>query len=261
MLSYFRVFMQIVIAVFCLFLIGCCKKFIKYQGTTLKIEGLSSELKDSVNFDIGTLSFNTEKYREASEKIQLLDLQQFEICQTLHSMKSGPEKEKLKAQRVKVLLEIYKVTSHPDDPNTKNAERLYSDSDKLSTDLNGYMFAAEIVVERYEKNLTSKESLEDAVLKLYNPAIKKLREREYANIAFFRRSYDKEAVNDFKKIMEKVKKIDSLIHEFNPEAEKIASGVQSKADPRITKPILEKISPVLKELQTKVHSFLSERIQ
>lgn len=61
--------------------------------------------------------------------------------------------------------------------------------------------------------------------------------------------------------MDKVKKIDSLIHEFNPEAEKIARGVQSKADPRITKPILEKISPVLKELQTKVHSFLSERIK
>jgi hypothetical protein len=61
--------MQIVIAVSCLFLFGCCKKFIKYQGTTLKIKGLSSELKDSINFDIGELSLNTEKYREASEKI------------------------------------------------------------------------------------------------------------------------------------------------------------------------------------------------
>jgi hypothetical protein len=150
-------------------------------------------------------------------------------------MKSGPKKEELKEQRLKILFEIYRITSHPDNPNTKNADRLYSDSAKLSKDLSGYKFAAENVVERYEKNLTSKESLGDVVLKLYNPAITKLRECEYANIAFLRRSYDKEAVNDFKKIMEKVKKIDSLIHELNPEAEKIAIGVQIKADPRITK--------------------------
>lgn len=65
-------------------------------------------------------------------------------------------------------------------------------------------------------------------------------------------------MTDFEEIMQIVRDVDSKIHEFNPQAEIIANSKDPnlKADPAVTRPIIERLKPSVTELESKVKSFL-----
>lgn len=112
----FKSLVQVTAFIICLILAGCspCKKFIKYQGFTLTIESLSASLPDSTKASTGRISFDTQKYREASEKLQELDLYQFQICQTLNNMQPGPRRDEYEAKWLETLMEMSRISANPD---------------------------------------------------------------------------------------------------------------------------------------------------
>jgi len=137
------------------------------------------------------------------------------------------------------------------------ADHQYENFDKLATDFSDYMSAVGWAVEFYDKGFTKKSSLEMVIPK-YNDAIINMRKREYVNLALIHRYWSEGAAKEFKEIMKKVREIDMLIHDLNSEAEQIESGKKEKADPAITKPVIEKIKPLLNDLESRVDVFLSE---
>ncbi|HEX7176191.1 MAG TPA: hypothetical protein VF240_13095 [Pyrinomonadaceae bacterium] len=129
--------------------------------------------------------------------------------------------------------------------------------EKLATDLSNYTFSAENVTEFYEQGWTSKSSLELAV-KPYNDAIVNLRKQEYVNAALLHRFWDADDVSRFKAVMETVREVDTQIHSLNSEAEAVANAVKPKADPAVTKPVTDKLKPLIEELKSRVSAFLSD---
>lgn len=128
--------------------------------------------------------------------------------------------------------------------------------EKLAADLSNYTFSAENVAEFYEQGWTTKSSLEKVVLP-YNEAIVSVRKQEHATLALLHRFWDEDDVIRFRGLMETVKEVDHLIHAFNAEAEAVATGVKTKADPAATRPVSEKLKPRLAELKTELSAFLS----
>lgn len=96
---------------------GCshCEKFIKYQGTTITVEGLAASLPDSIGKgSVGKISIDKEKYRDATQLVEQLDFNQYNICETLNKMKEGPERARLQTEYTETLIEIYKIINDPE---------------------------------------------------------------------------------------------------------------------------------------------------
>lgn len=127
----------------------------------------------------------------------------------------------------------------------------------LSTGLNKFIFATEILHEFLSNQWTTKSSMVSSVTE-YNDAITGLRTNEASNLQLLQIHPDENKAVQFAEIMELVKRIDKSVHDLNDELEKVSIlGTQEKIAPdRATKTATE-LKPLLADLKSKAAQLLT----
>lgn len=114
-----------IIAIACFFLLPACttcEKFVDYTGYKVDMSGLQTKIGNEADASVGSITIDP-KFREASKKLQELDLLQYRICEQLKNMPDSPEKQKLQQDYIKHLMEMHKITlEHIPDLNKKQEE-------------------------------------------------------------------------------------------------------------------------------------------
>ena len=112
-----------------------CTKFIDYQNKTINTRGINLKI---LGQPVGLGDLNvTPLYREASEKMQKLDLLQFNICGQLEKVKNDFMREKLQMQYTNALIQMMELlkdggiidTDNPLQGNAPSEKREKSSSD------------------------------------------------------------------------------------------------------------------------------------
>ena len=237
-------------------------------------KGIRAELlAKRQKLDSAKVSFSFEKYKELSQKLEgynaaweilnrdlEIACRDFAICDYRNSKNQLPDACKVdrdtKTERENAAREFFKTTKSYEIESSSESEKVKYEANQqlneISEALSEYIFAAELVIEAYDKNLTTLPKLVEIVREKYNPAVSKLRRREYVYIAWLESI---ELSSQFQEIMVAVKKADEQLHQFNPQAEKIESGEQVKADTTFTAPIVRKAYPIFNELKSESDEF------
>jgi len=127
----------------------------------------------------------------------------------------------------------------------------------LSTGLNKFVFAAEILHEFLSNQWTTKTAMVSSVTE-YNEAITDLRTNEASNLQLLQIHPDKNKEALFKEIMELVKRIDKSVHGLNDELEKVSIlGTQEKISPGLATTTATELKPLITELKTKATKLLA----
>ena len=136
------------------------------------------------------------------------------------------------------------------------AESRSKQYESFCTEISNFIFCAELAVEFCGSPSTRRETLETTMTE-YNTAITELRKNEYVYLAWLYRFWDEDHVREFQAIMKLVKSIDTELHGLN---EELGGVVLDKSRPRLNPevalPIVNRIRPVLKDLQSKADRFL-----
>lgn len=128
--------------------------------------------------------------------------------------------------------------------------------DEVAAALSNHVFAVENVSEYYERGWTTKESV-SSLATWYNESISAVRKDEYATLALLHKYWDEDDVGRYEQLMKDIRTVDATIHELNAEAPAIVAGTKPTADPAITKPITDKLNPLIQRLRTMVTEFLT----
>jgi hypothetical protein len=127
----------------------------------------------------------------------------------------------------------------------------------LSTGLNKFIFATEIMHEFLSNNWTTKSSMVSSVTE-YNDAVTNLRTNEASNLQLLRVHPDKNKEAQFREIMGLVMRIDASVHGLNDELEKVSIlGTQEKISPDRAAKTAGELKPLIAELKTKAVSLLA----
>jgi len=98
-----------------------CVKFIDYQNKTVNTKGISMQLPGGLSsVSLGETSVSTLQ-REASDKLQTLDLLQHNICEQLKNIKNDFIREKLQTQYSNLLMKMMNLIK-PTGNNTSLAQ-------------------------------------------------------------------------------------------------------------------------------------------
>jgi hypothetical protein len=126
----------------------------------------------------------------------------------------------------------------------------------VAATLSNHVYATENVAEYYEKGWTDKASVE-MLGKWYNETITELRKQEFVTLALLHKYWDEDDVERFSQLMTDIRNADATIHDLNPEATAIANGTKKTADPAVTKPIVDRLKPLIQRLRTSLTAFLT----
>lgn len=90
-----------------------CQKHITYQGDMLKITGFKAQVDESV-VELGDIAIDSEAYREASEQLQKLDINQYTICQQINALPNRSSQEELRVKYINLLFEFQSIATNPE---------------------------------------------------------------------------------------------------------------------------------------------------
>lgn len=126
----------------------------------------------------------------------------------------------------------------------------------LSSGIDKFVFATEIIDELMSNNWTTKNSIKKTINE-YNDSITGLRNTESSNLQLVQLHPDKNKKQIFEKIMVLAKEIDKVLHGLNDEVEKVSVlKTQKKISPTRASDVSDKLKPLLIELKIQVNDFL-----
>jgi len=121
----------------------------------------------------------------------------------------------------------------------------------LSTGLNKFIFATEILHEFLSNQWTTKTAMVSSVTE-YNDAITNLRQNESSSMQLIQIHPDKNKESQFKDVMELVNRIDKSVHGLNDQLEKVSIlETQKKVDPDRATTTATELKPLIGELKAK----------
>ncbi len=94
-----------------------CRKFFTYATKTLDFSGLSAGLSSSelADFDVKLGQFKlSPEFVKVSEKLMLLDLQQYDLCQTIANISDRSERDRMFSQLAAIKMEMMRMAAHPE---------------------------------------------------------------------------------------------------------------------------------------------------
>ncbi len=94
-----------------------CRKFFTYATKTLDFSGLSAGLSSSelADFDVKLGQFKlSPEFVKVSEKLMLLDLQQYDLCQTIANITDRSERDRMFCQLAAIKMEMMRMAAHPE---------------------------------------------------------------------------------------------------------------------------------------------------
>lgn len=128
--------------------------------------------------------------------------------------------------------------------------------ESLCTELSTYIFRVELLQEFITREWTREKTLSGLVSD-YNKSMESLRANEYVYLAWMYRFWSSENAVEFSKLMQAVKEIDGQVHELNEEFGAVNNEKsKEKMDPAITKPITDRIAPLLDVVRTNSRALL-----
>jgi len=94
-----------------------CRKFFIYATKTLDFSGLSAGLSSSeladFDFKLGQFKLSPE-FVKVSEKLMLMDLQQYDLCQTIANIRDKSERDRMFSQLTEIKMEMMRMAAHPE---------------------------------------------------------------------------------------------------------------------------------------------------
>jgi len=108
-----------------------CRKFFTYAEKTLDFTALSAGLSSfalaDVDIKLGQIKLSPE-FVKVSEKLMLLDLQQYDLCQTIANISDRSERDRMFSQLAAIKMEMMRMAAHPEayenrESNQKQSER------------------------------------------------------------------------------------------------------------------------------------------
>ncbi len=94
-----------------------CRKFFTYATKTLDFSGLSAGLSSSeladFDFKLGQFKLSPE-FVKVSEKLMLMDLQQYDLCQTIANIRDKSERDRMYTQLAEIKMEMMRMAAHPE---------------------------------------------------------------------------------------------------------------------------------------------------
>ncbi|MFC1825329.1 hypothetical protein ACFL9T_21670 [Thermodesulfobacteriota bacterium] len=92
-----------------------CTKHVEYQGEVVIVKGLKAKLGKKIDdIELGEIKINKEKYRDASDRLQQLDMLQYSICKQLRNMEESKQRTELEKKYIELLMKILKTATHPE---------------------------------------------------------------------------------------------------------------------------------------------------
>lgn len=122
-----------------------CRKFFTYGANTLDINALSVGLSQSdlpkFNASLGQLKISPE-YVKVSERLMQMDLQQYDLCQTIANIRDEEERDRKYIQLADIKMEMMRLAANPqayenkpkDNGNENDQRKPISNSDAFATD-------------------------------------------------------------------------------------------------------------------------------
>jgi hypothetical protein len=94
-----------------------CRKFFTYETRTLDIKGLSAGISPSelggIDFTLGQFRLSPE-FVKVSEMLMRMDLQQYDLCQTISNISDRNERDRMFIQLAGIKMEMLRMAAHPE---------------------------------------------------------------------------------------------------------------------------------------------------
>ncbi len=108
-----------------------CRQFFTYATKTLDFSGLSAGLSSSelADFDVKLGQFKlSPEFVKVSESLMLMDLQQYDLCQTIVNIRDRTERDRMFSQLAQIKMDMMRMAAHPEayenrESNQKQSER------------------------------------------------------------------------------------------------------------------------------------------
>ena len=94
-----------------------CRQFFTYATKTLDFSGLSAGLSSSelADFDLKLGQFKlSPEFVKVSEQLMLMDLQQYDLCQTIANIRDKSERDRMFRQLAEIKMEMMRMAAHPE---------------------------------------------------------------------------------------------------------------------------------------------------
>ncbi len=94
-----------------------CRKFFTYATKTLDFSGLSVGLSSSelADFDLKLGQFKlSPEFVKVSEKLMVMDLQQYDLCQTIANIRDKSERDRMFTQLAEIKMEMMRMAANPE---------------------------------------------------------------------------------------------------------------------------------------------------
>ncbi|MEI7695835.1 MAG: hypothetical protein WCI64_09355 [Chlorobium sp.] len=94
-----------------------CRQFFTYATKTLDFSGLSAGLSSAeladFDFKLGQFKLSPE-FVKVSEKLMLMDLQQYDLCQTIANIRDKSERDRMFTQLAEIKMEMIRMAANPE---------------------------------------------------------------------------------------------------------------------------------------------------
>ena len=108
-----------------------CRKFFTYETKTLDFSGLSAGLSSAelADFDLKLGQFKlSPEFVKVSEKLMLMDLQQYDLCQTIANIRDKSERDRMFTQLAEIKMEMMRMAAHPEAYENRESRPAFSES-------------------------------------------------------------------------------------------------------------------------------------
>ncbi len=112
-----------------------CRKFFTYSEKTLDFTALSAGLSSlalaDVDINLGQIKLSPE-FVKVSEKLMLLDLQQYDLCQTIANISDKSERDRMFSQLAGIKMEMMRMAAHPEAYERRELNPVWSEREGVN---------------------------------------------------------------------------------------------------------------------------------
>ncbi|MGA1840694.1 MAG: SUMF1/EgtB/PvdO family nonheme iron enzyme [bacterium] len=117
-----------------------CQKYFTVKTRTINIKGLSANLQGKqlgdFSLGVGELTIRPE-FVKATERLQELDVIQFDICQNIHKLnKRSARREELLEKLIETQIEMLRIAQRPDDFEKKTLKEIKTNTTEIKAVVN-----------------------------------------------------------------------------------------------------------------------------